>query len=111
MKVSNSEGVANHIGSESCGGRSNPTDEALTGEPAGWVLSLETGRDNRAPTLLGKGEGHIAQAIARAEGELCGVGDPRHAGKHSERESGEPAAARREAGTPGSIGKSKDTSQ
>ena len=66
---------------------------------------------SRAPTLLGKGEGHTAKARARAGSGLCGVGDPRHAWKHSERESGEPVFAQREDGRLGCIGKSEDTSQ
>jgi len=33
------EGLANHIGPESCGDNGNIIREALTGESAGWVLS------------------------------------------------------------------------
>ena len=35
------EGIANHIGSESCAGGGNVMGEALTGVHAGWVLSRE----------------------------------------------------------------------
>lgn len=111
MKVSNNKGIANHIGPESCAGGGNSTGEALTGEQAGWVLSPEMLLATRAPTLLEKGEGHTAKAIARAGSGLCGVGDPIHAWKHSVRESGEPVFARREDGPMGCIGKSEDTSQ
>jgi hypothetical protein len=43
MKVSYDEGIASHIGSESCGGTRKSVVEALTGVRAGWVLSLENG--------------------------------------------------------------------
>jgi hypothetical protein len=41
MKESHDEGVAIHIGPESCAGTDNGISEALTGESAGWVLSPE----------------------------------------------------------------------
>jgi len=41
MKVSCDEGLANHIGSESCIGVRKGDSEALTGECTGWVLSCE----------------------------------------------------------------------
>jgi len=41
MKVSCDEGVANHVGPESCGSVREDMLEALTGEDAGRVLSLE----------------------------------------------------------------------
>ena len=41
MKVSCDEGLASHVGSESCVGVREDTGEALTGERAGWVLSSE----------------------------------------------------------------------
>lgn len=41
MKVSCSEGIANHTGPESCGGARKGVAEALTGECAGRVLSRE----------------------------------------------------------------------
>ena len=41
MKVSCNEDVANHVGSESCVGSREGVGEALTGEDAGQVLSLE----------------------------------------------------------------------
>ena len=43
MKVSCNEGVANHVGPESCGEGRKILVEALTGESAGRVLSLENG--------------------------------------------------------------------
>ena len=41
MKESYVKGLANYNGPESCVAWSNPRDEALTGESAGWVLSRE----------------------------------------------------------------------
>ena len=41
MKVSCSEGLANHTGPESWLGDCEVAGQALTGEPAGWVLSRE----------------------------------------------------------------------
>jgi hypothetical protein len=41
MKVPHEEGLADHLGSESCAGVGNGVGEALTGGCAGWVLSLE----------------------------------------------------------------------
>jgi hypothetical protein len=41
MKVSYDEGVANHVGPESCGIARKGTLEALTGEDPGRVLSLD----------------------------------------------------------------------
>ena len=111
MKVSNSKGLANHIGPESCTDGGNFIGEALTGEQVGWVLSPERLLATRAPTLLRKREGHTARAIARAGSGLCGVGDPILAWKHSVRESGEPVFARQEDGLLGCIGKSEDASQ
>ena len=41
MKVSNSEGIANQTGPESCVAHREVRDEALTGERAGQPLSRE----------------------------------------------------------------------
>jgi hypothetical protein len=42
MKESHDEGLAIHIGPESCAGIRKGIGEALTGKSAGWVLSPET---------------------------------------------------------------------
>lgn len=108
MKVSYGKGIANHTGPESCVSGSNSTGEALAGEKAGRTLSPEMKLKNRVPTLLGKGEGEIVGAIERARNGLCGVGEPRHARKHTGQESGEPMTAYRGIGR---NGKSKDGSR
>lgn len=41
MKESYGEGVATHTEPESCAVSREGSDEALTGVPAGWVLSRE----------------------------------------------------------------------
>ena len=53
MKVSYNEGLANHIGSESCIGVRKGDGEALTGERAGWVLSREIHAPPRGGLLRG----------------------------------------------------------
>ena len=50
MKEPYDEGVANHIGPESCGDDSNGMAEALTGVRAGQVLSREMLAYSRVPT-------------------------------------------------------------
>jgi hypothetical protein len=53
MEVSYIEGLANHIGPESCIGVRKGDDEALTGERAGWVLSCEIHAPPRGGLLRG----------------------------------------------------------
>jgi hypothetical protein len=60
MRESYNEGLANHIGPESCAGVGNGTGEALTGERASWVLSSESLRSD-----LG------ASVILTCEGQHC----------------------------------------
>ncbi len=53
MKESNSEGIANCTGPESCGGTARKDGtEALTGVRAGWVLSREIHAPRREPWAL-----------------------------------------------------------
>ena len=60
MKVHYNEGVAIHIGPESCAGSREAVREALTGERAGQPLSREKGE------VLG------ADAVPAAEGNTAG---------------------------------------
>jgi hypothetical protein len=55
VQVSDSEGVANHAGPESCAGFGNGVREALTGECAGRVLSPEIGLFLGADALRTRG--------------------------------------------------------
>jgi hypothetical protein len=50
MKEPYDEGLANHIGPESCGGGSNAAAEALTGVRAGQAWSREMLAYSRVPT-------------------------------------------------------------
>jgi hypothetical protein len=53
MKVLRIEGLANHIGPESCIGARKVAGEALTGERAGWVSSREIHAPPRGGLLRG----------------------------------------------------------
>ena|SRR5579864_4523676 len=53
MKVLYIEGLANHIGPESCIGVRKAAGEALTGGRAGWVLSCEINAPPRGGLLRG----------------------------------------------------------
>ena len=64
MKESYRKGPASHPGPESCVGRREAADEALTGVHADQVLSCEI-RSSRVPTLLTEAEGHIGQCAHR----------------------------------------------
>ena len=73
------EGVAHHLGPESCAGEGNLMGEALTGESVGQVWSSEI-TSTSVPTLCNGGEGHTNGDItARAAVRRCGVRDPEHA--------------------------------
>lgn len=58
MKVSYDEGVASHVGSESCVGVCEGVGEALTGERAGWVLSSEILTVRDADAVMSRGRQH-----------------------------------------------------
>jgi len=55
MRPSCNEGVANHVGPESCGGDREIIPEALTGKHAGRVLSLENFLLRSADAVLAGG--------------------------------------------------------
>ena len=58
MKESHNEGVASHIGPESCGGVRKGAAEALTGGGMDWVLSLENLNVRSADGLMSHGRQH-----------------------------------------------------
>ena len=89
MKVHHDEGVAIHIGPESCAGSREAVREALTGEHAGQPLSRETdlipGADaiypaegntegcdiaSARPTRRGRRPWHAWKLLAREPGDL-----------------------------------------
>lgn len=61
MKVPYDEGVASHIGPESCAGDRKVAGEALTGESAGRVLSRERGFCFGVPTVSTITEGNTGR--------------------------------------------------
>ncbi len=71
MKVLYIEGLANHIGPESCIGVRKGAGEALTGERAGWVLSCEINAPPRGGILRGADVLEIGgrQNLARRSGK------------------------------------------
>jgi hypothetical protein len=110
VQVSNSEGLANHAGPESCASLGNGVREALTGEGAGRVLSPEIGQFGcrRAPNTRKATAGTPLWRGVHAPG---GVEDPWHARKHRERDPGAPAsglAHRRKARTVNRSGDDRD---
>jgi hypothetical protein len=66
MKVSYDEGLASHVGSESCVDVREDIGEALTGESAGWVLSSEILNVRDADAVMSRGRQH--RSIRQREG-------------------------------------------
>jgi len=88
VKVSDSEGLANHTGPESCVVVGDGYGEALTGERAGRVLSPEIkvlAGCRRAPNTR---KATRFAPVGRGVGRPGGVGDPWHARKHLVRDPG-----------------------
>ena len=89
MKVSNSEGAANHTAPESWRVGRETYLQALTGECAGWALSRESYRTGcRRRSLTRK-----ATSVASPSRDVTGPGeveDPTHARKHLARNPGDP---------------------
>ena len=113
MKESYDEGLASHIGSESCAGVCKGLGEALTGVRAGRVLSREnyyalTGSPgSRRRTCRRKAK--AGASLARDASTPCAVGDPESAhgnASHRNREIPWPPPDQG-----GRIGKSKDVSR
>jgi hypothetical protein len=91
VQVSDSEGLANHTGPESCASFGNGVREALTGECAGRVLSPEIGLFLGADALLTRGRQQWGHRYGKAPPAPGGVEDPWHARKHCVRDPGGPA--------------------
>jgi hypothetical protein len=110
MKESYDEGVANHIGPESCAFVREDRGEALTGVRAGRVWSREIPK-SRVLTLYYGWKAKLGVSVSRDTFGPCAVRDPEHARKHLAREPGGPISAFRREGSGGRIGKSEDTSR
>ena len=94
MKEPDEEGVASHLGPESCAGRREVAGEALTGGSAGPVLSCDI-KELGVPMLLPYAEGKIGGgAILRVLVGPRAVRDPEHAWTFSARNLGDPGDAR-----------------
>lgn len=63
MKVPYDEGIASHIGPESCADARKGIGEALTGEKAGQVLSRENGFKSGVPTTSTCPEGNMIHFV------------------------------------------------
>ena len=100
------EGVATHDGPESCVAVRKGGGEALTGVPAGPVLSREI-MEFGVPTLSKEAEGHIAGGVLASRQRGCAVRDPVHVRSLHPREPGNPMPARSVDRRPGRTGKAK----
>jgi len=107
VQVHRNEGVAIHIGPESCAGGREAVREALTGERVGQPLSREND-DSRVPTFILCAEGNMSrregrldptwsETLACMDAPCTGTGRPRDwpgwrvtAGPHREGEEPKP---------------------
>jgi transposase len=85
VKVPYDEGVANHIGPESCAGGREAAREALTGVRVGQPLSGET-LLNRGAHAIQSAEGNMVRCAFASAGQLRAVCRPWHARTSSARE-------------------------
>jgi hypothetical protein len=79
VQVSDSEGLANHTGPESCASVGNGVREALTGEGAGRVLSPEIGLFLGADALRTRGRQQWGHRYGKAPPHPAGAKTP---GRH-----------------------------
>src|SRR5260370_29416040 len=85
MKESYDEGLASHIGPESCGCVREDAGEALTGVRAGWVSNPERSESVCRRAFCGA-EGHTAPGRKRETwGGRRGITGLKHARKHPAR--------------------------
>jgi transposase len=85
VKVPYDEGVANHIGPESCAGGRDAVREALTGVRVGQPLSGET-LLNRSAHAIQSAEGNMDRCAFASAGQLRAVCRPWHARTSPDRE-------------------------
>ena len=89
MREPYEEGVAPHLGLESCANLPRGGREALTEADAGWVLSHEIFRIGTADLVHRMGRQHAQGRYARVRERVPGVVDPMHASKLLRRKLGE----------------------
>ena len=105
MKEPDDEGLASHIGPESCVVVRKNGGEALTGVHAGWVLSREIAQRPGCRRCENKRKATPRTTAWRVGRGPCAVEDPTHAWTHLVREPGDPRIALVEQGR---IAKSQD---
>ena len=108
MKVSRSEGLANHTGSESCGAAREDGVEALTGEGAGRVFSRETYTLRNADALRAGGRHNRIRRYREALPSSARSQTP-STYRNTSRENREVLCSPAPDGGMGRVGKSKDT--
>jgi len=107
MKEPCKEGVASHLGPESCVVSRKAGQEALTGVQAGWAMEPRYRAYFRGPTQSSNAEGNRMGVDTARRPSPCAVEDPRHAWKLNVREPGDPRGAHRK-GNRGAGGKAVD---
>jgi hypothetical protein len=109
MKVPYEEGLATHLGLESCAGNGDGVREALTGVCAGWVLSLEIrAKLPGADAVLTRGRPHGVPRYGEGHSDLAGSQTP---GMHRHTLHGNRESLCLPAPRAGRLGKSQDVSQ
>ena len=107
MRVLHKEGVAIHLGPESCAGGGNDAGEALTGVRAGRVLSSEIVDVWGADDLGGDGRQHLVHRYREMGRDPAESKTPSMHGSTSRRSWEIPCSPARD-GLAGRIGKSDD---
>jgi hypothetical protein len=107
MKVSYSEGLANHTGPESCGAAREGGFEALTGEGAGRVYSRERDTLRDADAVRRSGRQHRMRRYSKAHTSPARSQTPRTYRNTSHGNRDIPRSPRTESDL-GRIGKSED---
>lgn len=106
MKESNIEDLASHDGPESCASPRKGSDEALTGESAGRVLSREMHWVRGADAVFAVGRQHDQWRYRKSLGDLAWSKTPSMHG-HSMRENREIHWLPASDGVAGRIGKAQ----
>jgi hypothetical protein len=105
MKEPDDEGLASHIGPESCADARKDGGEALTGGRVGWVLSREIPSSPGCRRRENARKATLGSTLSRVGHRPCAVEDPTHARTHLVREPGDPTVV---LGNQDRIAKSKD---
>jgi hypothetical protein len=93
MKEPHDEGLASHIGPESCADVRKDGGEALTGVRVGWVLSREIVQRPGCRRREHRRKATPRPTSSQVGRGPCAVEDPMHARTHLVREPGDPMVA------------------